>query len=64
MEDEYTIKLTDDAKPFALTVPRKVPMPLYQEIKAKIEKMLENGVISPVDEPTEWCASMVCHSKG
>ena len=59
MEDEYTIKLTDDAKPFALTVPRKIPMPLYQEIKAETEKMIENG-----DEPTEWCASMVCHSKG
>ena len=59
MEDEYTIKFTDDAKPFALTVPRKVPMPLYQETKAEIERMLENGVISPVDEPTELYALMV-----
>ena len=63
MEDEYTIKLTDDAKPFALTVPRKVPMPLYQETKVEIERMLENGVISPVDEPTEWCAPMVITPK-
>ena len=63
MEHEYTIKLTDDGKPFALTVSRKVPMPLYQETKAEIERMLENGVISPVDEPTEWCAPMVVTPK-
>ena len=36
MKDEYTIKLKDDAKPFALTVPRKVPMPLYEETKHEI----------------------------
>ena len=63
MEDEYTIKLKDDAKPFALPVPRKVPMPLYQKTKAEIERMLETGVISPVDEPTEWCAPMVVTPK-
>ena len=63
MEDEYTIKLTDNAKPFSLTVPRKVPMPLYQESKAEIVRMLENGVISPVDEPNEWCAPMVVTPK-
>ena len=38
-------------------------MPLYQETKAEIERMLENGVISPVDEPTEWCAPMVVTPK-
>ena len=31
MKEEYTIKLKDQTKPFALTVPRKVPMPLYEE---------------------------------
>ena len=40
-------------------------MPLYQlqETKAEIERVLENGVISPVDEPTEWCAPMVVTPK-
>ena len=59
MKDEYTIKLKDDAKPFALTVPRKVPMPLYEETKHEIERMLKSGVISPVDHPTDWCVPMV-----
>ena len=63
MKDEYTIKLNDDAKPFALTVPRKVPMPLYEETKHEIERMLKSGVISRVDHPTDWCAPMVVTPK-
>lgn len=63
MKEEYVIKLKDDAKPFALTVPRKVPMPLYDVTKSKIERMLESGVISPVDNPTEWCVPMVVTPK-
>ena len=58
-KDEYTIKLKDDAKPFALTLPRKVPMPLYEETRHEIERMSKNEVISPVDHPTEWCTPMV-----
>ena len=63
MKDEYTIKLKDDAKPLALTVPRKVPMPLYEETRHEIERMLKIGVISPVDHPNEWCAPMVVAPK-
>ena len=62
-KDEYTIKLRDDAKPFALTVPRKVPIPLYGETKHEIERMLKSGVISPVDHPTDWCAPVVVTPK-
>ena len=29
VHDEYTITLEEDAKPFAVSVPRKVPLPLY-----------------------------------
>ena len=63
MKEEYVIKLKDDAKPFALTVTRKVPMPLYDVTKSKIERMLESGVISPLDNPTEWCVPMVVTPK-
>ena len=38
-------------------------MPLYQESKAEIVRMLENGVISSVNEPNEWCAPMVVTPK-
>ena len=63
MKEEYNIKLKDDATPFALTVPRKVPMPLYTETKDEIDRMLKSGVISPVDSPTDWCAPMVVTPK-
>ena len=63
MKEEYTIKLKDDATPFALTVPRKVPMPLYAETKDEIDRMLKSGVISPVDSPTDGCAPMVVTPK-
>ena len=59
MKDEYTIKLKDDAKPFALNVPKKVPMLLYEETKHEIERIIKSEVISPVDHPTEWCGLMV-----
>ena len=63
MKEEYTIKLKDETKPFALTVPRKVPMPLYEETKNEITRMIQSGVISPVDHPTDWCAPMVVTPK-
>ena len=63
MTDEYTIKLKDDVKPFALTVPKKVPTPLYEETMHKISRMLESRVISPVDHLTEWCSTMVVTTK-
>ena len=63
MKDPYTITLKEDAKPFAISVPRKVPLPLYQQTKNELDRMLETGVISKVDQPTDWCAPMVIAPK-
>ena len=54
LEEESYISLKEDAKPFALTVPRKVPLPLLSETKQEIDRMLELGAIRPVQEGTEW----------
>ena len=59
IEGNYTIKLQEDAKPFALTTPRRVPIPLLKPVKEELERMEKMGVISPIHEPTEWCAGMV-----
>ena len=48
-----------DAKPFCLYNPRKIPHPLLPKVKSQIEAMLEQGVISPVTAPAEWCAGIV-----
>ena len=63
MKETYTITLKGDAKPFAISVPRKVPLPLYQKTKDELDRMLETGVISPVDQPTCWCAPMLVTPK-
>ena len=57
---KYEIKLIDDAKP-VVHAPRTVPvhiMPLY---KAELDKMLADGIITPVTEPTDWVNSIVCN---
>ena len=54
MKDSYPITLKEDAKPFAISVPRKVPLPLYRKTKDELDRMLETGVISPVDQPTAY----------
>ena len=56
---EYTIRLRDNAKPFTITTPRRVALPLLPRVKAELEKMEKTGVISRVDVPTEWCTAMV-----
>lgn len=59
MQQPYTIKLKPDAVPFSLATPRRVPIPLLGKVKQELEKMESMGVISRVEEPTEWCSGMV-----
>ena len=40
LKGEYRILLKDEPTPFALTVPRKVPLPLLKKTKAEIDRML------------------------
>ena len=59
MDGEYRIELKPDARPFSLNTPRRVPLPLLPAVREELERMQELGVITPVDEPTDWCAGMV-----
>ena len=59
LEGEYTIQLHDDAKPFALTTPRRVAIPLMKSVQRELKRMEELGVIVKVNQPTDWCAGMV-----
>ena len=58
MEGEYTIKLKEGATPFSISTPRRVAIPLMQSVKAELDQMQELGVISPIQEPTDWCCVM------
>ena len=64
LDGEYSIRLEEGAKPFALMVPRRVAIPLLQPVKEELSRMEKLGVISRVNQPTEWCAGMVVVPKG
>ena len=52
-------QVKSDAKPHAIYAPRSVPLPLREKVKEELAWMESLRVISKVDEPTTWCASMV-----
>ncbi len=59
LEGNYCICLKADAVPYALTTPRRVPIPLENKIKEELDRMERLGVISRIEQPTDWCAGMV-----
>ena len=59
MSEEYTICLKSDAQPCALSTPRRIPIPLMKKVTDELLKMPVEGVISRVDQPTDWCSGMV-----
>ncbi|UYV70730.1 K02A2.6-like [Cordylochernes scorpioides] len=63
LEQPYHIKLKEGAKPFSIPVPRRVPLPLMPKLKEQLDAMVAQEVIEPVDESTEWCASIILAGK-
>ena len=61
MKEEYRIQLSEEAHvvPYSLQTPRRVPIPLLPKVKAQLERMKALGVISKLDEPTDWYAGVV-----
>ena len=56
---EYNIKLREGAQPYAVTTPRRIALPLLPKVKEELERLEFQGVISRVEEPTDWCAPIV-----
>jgi transposase InsO family protein len=59
------IHLRDDAKPYATHNPFSIPIHWQEEVKRKLDKDVEDGVIEPVPigEPVRWCSPMVVTAK-
>ena len=57
--DPVKIMLKGNAQPYSVSTARRVPIPLMPKVKAELERMEREGVISSVSEPPEWCAPMV-----
>nr|XP_055068361.1 uncharacterized protein LOC129450004 [Misgurnus anguillicaudatus] len=58
-KDPWTVQLQPEAVPFSLHAPRRVPLPLMGKVKEEIDRMERMGVITKIEEPTDWCAGMV-----
>ena len=43
--------------------PRRVPLSVQPKLKAELERLEKEGVIEKVEEPTDWCSSLLCIEK-
>ncbi|UYV60943.1 hypothetical protein LAZ67_1002894 [Cordylochernes scorpioides] len=59
----YEIKLKPGAKPYAVHTPRRVPIPLMEKLKTRLEELERAGIIAQVNVATEWCAPTVIAGK-
>lgn len=59
---EYKIQLTSDAQP-VVHAPRKLPVALRDDVKRKLDEMLQLKVIEKVEGPTDWVNSMTVVKK-
>ena len=56
VKEPYHIQLKPSSRPHVLYTARNVQFALRDKVKEELRKMEVAGVISRVDEPTEWCA--------
>ena len=56
--EPYDIQIKPEAKPYSLFTPCHISLPLRPQVKAELDQMEAEGIISQVDVPTPWCAGM------
>lgn len=60
--DRCTIKLTDDAKPYACSA-RRLPLKLKERFKEHLTDLESRWIIEKVDDPQEWVSNVVVLEK-
>ena len=61
--EQFHISLTKDAHPFCVTTPRSIPFAYREKLKQEIDLLVDQGIITPVTDPTDWCAPIVVAPK-
>lgn len=59
VRETYTIRLKENAVPYAVSAPRRVPLPMQQRVQEELKRLQNLEVIRPVTTPTDWCAPIV-----
>ena len=54
---EYTIRLCDNAQP-VIHASQKCPISIHPKVNEELDKMVTLGIITPVNEPTDWVSSV------
>ena len=62
LEGEYHIKLDKAACP-TQHAPRRVPVALRGQLRAELDRMVQQNIIAPVTTPTKWVNSLVVVQK-
>ena len=63
LPEVFTIHMKEDAIPYNISTPRRVPVGLREQVQGELFRMKELGVISPIEKSTVWCAGMVVAPK-
>ena len=63
MAGVFTINLKADVKPVRLYAPRPIAAGLRQKAKKELDKMLEDGVLEPIEQATDWCSGLTIAPK-
>lgn len=58
-KNEVTIRLRENAVPFAQMASRVVPIPLMPALEREIQRLLDLKIIESIEEPTDWVAPIV-----
>ena len=58
----YHIELDPKVKP-VIHPPRKIALSLQPKLERELDEMVKQGIIVPVDEPTDWVNSLVVREK-
>lgn len=61
-QGEFHITL-DPTVPPVIHPPRRVPEALREPLKRELDALVQQGIITKVDEPTDWVNSLVCVTK-
>ncbi len=63
MKGSYEIILWENVTPFAITTPGRVPLPLTEELKTLLDKLVAKKIVVPITERTDWVAPVVLTPK-
>ena len=62
LSGDYHIQIDKNIKP-VIHAPRKVPVAIRDTLRDELTRMVGDGIIEPVNEPTPWVSSMVVATK-